>query len=152
MRRLRSWFLRFRWQKLLVVWLVFGLMAAALFAERSGVQYTGTHLRLNLLDTGLTKEEAATGETPTCLLLCDSTVDGGDEARAQFEHRLVQQMSADDSRVLLDTSFANRLDRQADAQVRAGYANLQSGEESVCLPFIAKDGFADDLAVILRRR
>lgn len=38
MRRLRSWFLRFRWQKLLVVWLVFGLMAAALFAERSGVQ------------------------------------------------------------------------------------------------------------------
>ena len=29
MRRLRSWFLRFRWQKLLVVWLVFGLMAAA---------------------------------------------------------------------------------------------------------------------------
>ena len=84
MRRLRSWFLRFRWQKLLVVWLVFGLMAAALFAERSGVQYTGTHLRLNLLDTALTKEEAATGETPTCLLLCDSTVDGGDEARAQF--------------------------------------------------------------------
>ena len=56
MRRLRSWFLRFRWQKLLVIWLVFGLMAAALFAERSGVQYTGTHLRLNLLDTGLTKE------------------------------------------------------------------------------------------------
>ena len=54
MRRLRSWFLRFRWQKLLVVWLVFGLMAAALFAERSGVQYTGTHLRLNLLDTALT--------------------------------------------------------------------------------------------------
>lgn len=89
MRRLRSWFLRFRWQKLLVVWLVFGLMAAALFAERSGVQYTGTHLRLNLLDTGLTKEEAATGETPTCLLLCDSTVDGGDEARAQFEQMLL---------------------------------------------------------------
>lgn len=89
MRRLRSWFLRFRWQKLLVVWLVFGLMAAALFAERSGVQYTGTHLRLNLLDTALTKEEAATGETPTCLLLCDSTVDGGDEARAQFEQMLL---------------------------------------------------------------
>ena len=89
MRRLRSWFLRFRWQKLLVVWLVFGLMAAALFAERSGVQYTGTHLRLNLLDTALTKEEAATGETPTCLLLCDSTVDGGDEARAQFEQLLL---------------------------------------------------------------
>jgi hypothetical protein len=74
------------------------------------------------------------------------------KARAQFEHRLVQQMSADDSRVLLDTGFANRVDHQADAQVRAGYANMQTGEESVFLPFIAKDGFADDLATILRRR
>lgn len=74
------------------------------------------------------------------------------KARAQFEHRLVQQMSADDSRALLDTSFANRLDQHADAQVRAGYANIQSGETTVFLPFTVKDGFADGLAAILGRK
>lgn len=114
MRRLRSWFLRFRWQKLLVVWLVFGLMAAALFAERSGVQYTGTHLRLNLLDTGLTKEEAATGETPTCLLLCDSTVDGGDEARAQFEQ------------LLLDMKVPTAVADLAEEEVLPAFENYQT--------------------------
>lgn len=114
MRRLRSWFLRFRWQKLLVVWLVFGLMAAALFAERSGVQYTGTHLRLNLLDTGLTKEEAATGETPTCLLLCDSTVDGGDEARAQFEQ------------MLLDMKVPTAVADLAEKEVLPAFENYQT--------------------------
>ena len=114
MRRLRSWFLRFRWQKLLVVWLVFGLMAAALFAERSGVQYTGTHLRLNLLDTALTKEEAATGETPTCLLLCDSTVDGGDEARAQFEQ------------MLLDMKVPTAVADLAEEEVLPAFENYQT--------------------------
>lgn len=111
---LRSWFLRFRWQKLLVVWLVFGLMAAALFAERSGVQYTGTHLRLNLLDTALTKEEAATGETPTCLLLCDSTVDGGDEARAQFEQ------------LLLDMKVPTAVADLAEEEVLPAFENYQT--------------------------
>lgn len=114
MRRLRSWFLRFRWQKLLVVWLVFGLMAAALFAERSGVQYTGTHLRLNLLDTGLTKEEAATGETPTCLLLCDSTVDGGDEVRAQFQQ------------LLLDMKVPTAVADLAEEEVVPAFENYQT--------------------------
>ena len=114
MRRLRSWFLRFRWQKLLVVWLVFGLMAAALFAERSGVQYTGTHLRLNLLDTALTKEEAATGETPTCLLLCDSTVDGGDEARAQFQQ------------LLLDMKVPTAVADLAEEEVLPAFENYQT--------------------------
>ena len=60
--------------------------------------------------------------------------------------------AAHDSRALLDTSFANRLDQHADAQVRAGYANIQSGETTVFLPFTVKDGFADGLAAILGRK
>ena len=114
MKRVQDWLLRFRWQKLLLVWGVFLLIAAVLFAERSGVQYTGTHLRLNLLDTGLTKEEAATGETPTCLLLCDSTVDGGDEARAQFEQ------------LLLDMKVPTAVADLAEEEVLPAFENYQT--------------------------
>ena len=47
MKRVQDWLLRFRWQKLLLVWGVFLLIAAVLFAERSGVQYTHTRFRLS---------------------------------------------------------------------------------------------------------
>lgn len=49
MKRVQDWLLRFRWQKLLLVWGVFLLIAAVLFAERSGVQYTHTRFRLSYL-------------------------------------------------------------------------------------------------------
>ena len=91
MNRLQQWFRRFRWQKLLAVWAVFLLIAAALFAERSGVQYTGTHFRLCTLESPLTKEEALAGQTPTCLLVCDTAPEGGAEIREQFE-QMMQDM------------------------------------------------------------
>lgn len=91
MNRLQQWFRRFRWQKLLAVWAVFLLIAAALFAERSGVQYTGTHFRLRTLESPLTKEEALAGQTPTCLLVCDAAPEGGAEIREQFE-QMMQDM------------------------------------------------------------
>ena len=85
MNRMRRWMAGFRWKRLLLVWAVFLLIAAALFAERSGVQYTGTHLRLSTLEQAVTKQEALSGQTPTCLLLCDTAPEGGAEAQAQFE-------------------------------------------------------------------
>ena len=42
----RLWKGRFRWGRLLLVWLVFLLLAGALFAERSGVQYTAAHVQI----------------------------------------------------------------------------------------------------------
>ena len=68
----RMWKGRFRWGRLLLVWLVFLLLAGALFAERSGVQYTAAHVQIGALDHALTKEEALAGQAPVCLLLCDS--------------------------------------------------------------------------------
>lgn len=79
----RPW--QFRWKRLLAVWLVFGGMAAALFAERSGVQYTAAHFRPALLEKAMTKEEALAGAEPVCLLLCDTAPEGGAEAKAEFE-------------------------------------------------------------------
>ena len=46
----RLWKGRFRWGRLLLVWLVFLLLAGALFAERSGVQYTAAHVQIGALD------------------------------------------------------------------------------------------------------
>ena len=57
----RLWKGRFRWGRLLLVWLVFLLLAGALFAERSGVQYTAAHVQIGALDHALTKEEALAG-------------------------------------------------------------------------------------------
>ena len=51
----RLWKGRFRWGRLLLVWLVSLLLAGALFAERSGVQYTAAHVQIGALDHALTK-------------------------------------------------------------------------------------------------
>ena len=59
----RLWKGRFRWGRLLLVWLVFLLLAGALFAERSGVQYTAAHVQIGALDHALTKEEAPVSYT-----------------------------------------------------------------------------------------
>lgn len=43
MKRWKEWLQDFRWQKLLIVWGVFLLIALVLFAERSGVTYSQVH-------------------------------------------------------------------------------------------------------------
>ena len=93
MKRLREWFERFRWQKLVLVWAVFLLIGVVLFAERSGVQYSGTHFRLDLLEPEevLTKEEALRGQPVTCLLLCDTSQDGVAGAKEEFD-QILQDM------------------------------------------------------------
>lgn len=93
MKRLRTWFERFRWQKLVLVWAVFLLIGVVLFAERSGVQYSGTHFRLELLEPEevLTKEEALRGQPVTCLLICDTSQDGVAGAKEEFD-QILQDM------------------------------------------------------------
>ena len=70
MKRVQDWLLRFRWQKLLLVWGVFLLIAAVLFAERSGVQYTHTRFRLSYLpqEQAISKAQALQEQPATCLL------------------------------------------------------------------------------------
>ena len=78
MKRVQDWLLRFRWQKLLLVWGVFLLIAAVLFAERSGVQYTHTRFRLSYLpqEQAISKAQALQEQPATCLLLCDTRQSG----------------------------------------------------------------------------
>lgn len=87
MKKLYDWLRGFRWQKLLLIWLVFLLIAAVLFAERSGVQYTDTRFRLHYLDRtqALPKENALYGQPITNLLLCDTRQSGVEEAKQQFD-------------------------------------------------------------------
>lgn len=93
MKRVQDWLLRFRWQKLLLVWGVFLLIAAVLFAERSGVQYTHTRFRLSYLpqEQAISKAQALQEQPATCLLLCDTRQSGVDDARELFT-QLLQDM------------------------------------------------------------
>lgn len=93
MKRVQDWLLRFRWQKLLLVWGVFLLIAAVLFAERSGVQYTHTRFRLSYLpqEQAISKAQALQEQPATCLLLCDTRQSGVDDARKLFT-QLLQDM------------------------------------------------------------
>ena len=93
MKRVQDWLLRFRWQKLLLVWGVFLLIAAVLFAERSGVQYTHSRFRLSYLpqEQAISKAQALQEQPATCLLLCDTRQSGVDDARELFT-QLLQDM------------------------------------------------------------
>ena len=87
MKQLEERLARFRWHKLLGVWCVFLLMGAVLLAERSGVQYAGTHFKLELLPRGaaVTKAEALAAEPVASLVLYDSAQGGVDAAKEQWE-------------------------------------------------------------------
>lgn len=109
MNKLTDWLRHFRWQKLLIVWLVFLLIAAALFAERSGVQYTGTQFKLNYLDrtAAIPKENALFGQPVTNLLLCDSRQAGVAEAREQFDQIFLDMKVSTQTIDLADTAPAD---------------------------------------------
>ena len=100
----RLWKGRFRWGRLLLVWLVFLLLAGALFAERSGVQYTAAHVQIGALDHALTKEEALVGQAPVCLLLCDSRQVSVAEAKEQLEQILQDMKVPAEAADLADTA------------------------------------------------
>lgn len=59
-----------------------------------------------------------------------------DKGRNQFVHRFVQQLSEEDSRVLLDTSFGFKImPSNAQGPQRAGYNQSEAGSEVVFLPY-----------------
>lgn len=95
----------FHWKNLLLVWGVFLLLAAALFAERSGVQYTGTHFHLNYLDDAqaIPKAEAAAQQPVQCLLLCDTAQDGVPQASEMFAEILLDMKVGTQTVDLADT-------------------------------------------------
>ena len=81
----------FRWKKLLLVWAVFLLLALALFAERSGVQYTANQFRLDYLEPAqaIPARQALATQPVTCLLLCDTVQDGVPQAKEMFDQILL---------------------------------------------------------------
>lgn len=84
-------FRAFRWKNLLLVLGVFLLLALTLFAERSGVQYSGTHFHLNYLpaEQALPEKTAMAGQSAQCLVLCDTAQDGVPQAKEMFDQILL---------------------------------------------------------------
>lgn len=87
MKHLKEWLQNFRWQKLLIVWGVFLLIALVLFAERSGVTYSQTKFKLNYLSCEQTmpKKDALADEKKECLLIWNSESDVSAEAKEVFD-------------------------------------------------------------------
>lgn len=81
----------FRWQKLLIIWMVFVAMAAILFAERSGVRYVSDQFEIDYLPRAETKsaQDAMLGQPVTCLMLYDSAQNGTEQAKKQFDQILL---------------------------------------------------------------
>ena len=82
---------RFRWHKLLLIWLAFLLIACVIFAERSGIGYASTHFQLQYLDRDsvLPAENALSAQPVTNLLLYDSSQDNVSHAKEQFDQILL---------------------------------------------------------------
>ena len=136
MKRVQDWLLRFRWQKLLLVWGVFLLIAAVLFAERSGVQYTHTRFRLSYLpqEQAISKAQALQEQPATCLLLCDTRQSGVDDARELFT-QLLQDMKVAADVVDLAEVSVNDLPAPENYQTAVVLMpNVEPlGEELLCL-------------------
>lgn len=69
-----------------------------------------------------------------------------EKGRRLFVHRFVQQVSEDDSRLLLDSTFGFKvMPPGVGGPQRAGYANRDSGAETVFLPYTTAGRPLDDL-------
>lgn len=90
-KRISAALQRFRWHKLLLIWLVFLAIGGLLFAERSGLRYATASFKLDYLDRSsvLTASDALAGQPADCLLLYDSTQDGVADAKAEFDQILL---------------------------------------------------------------
>ena len=91
MKQFLEWGRRFRGKKLLLVWVAFLILALALFAERSGVQYTGAFFRLQYLEKtqAIPASQAMAGQPEICLVLCDTAQDGVPQAEEMFAQILL---------------------------------------------------------------
>lgn len=109
--RLHAWWSGYRWQSLVTIWAVFLLMAAVLFAERSGVRYTVPKFKLNYLDSSeaIPAETAMFGQPVTCLLLYDSSQDGVDQAKEQFDRILLDMKVSTQSLDVADSRSGSAL-------------------------------------------
>ena len=88
MKRVQDWLLRFRWQKLLLVWGVFFADCCRSVCGRSGVQYTHTRFRLSYLpqEQAISKAQALQEQPATCLLLCDTKAERCGRCKESFLH------------------------------------------------------------------
>ena len=96
--RIRDHAGRFRWMGLFVVWAAFIAMAAVLFIERAGVQYSAGQHKLGMLaaNDAVPASSAIFGQKPTCLVITDSGQAGVDDVKRQFDQ------------ILLDMKIAHR--------------------------------------------
>ena len=117
MKRFHEWLSGFRWQKLLLVWIVFLLIATVLFAERSGVQYSGTRFKLNYLpkQEAVRAEDALFGQPVSCLILYDSTQGNVPQAKQLFD-RVLLDMKVGSTAVDLARTSADALPDFSDFQ------------------------------------
>ena len=99
MKQFLEWGRRFRGKKLLLVWTAFLILALALFAERSGVQYTSAFFRLQYLEKtqAIPASQAMAGQPEICFVLCDTAQDGVPQAEEMF------------AQILLDMKVAARI-------------------------------------------
>lgn len=96
--RIRDHAGRFRWMGLFAVWAAFIAMAAVLFIERAGVQYSAGQHKLGMLaaNDAVPASSAMFGQKPTCLVITDSGQAGVDVVKSQFDQ------------ILLDMKIAHR--------------------------------------------
>lgn len=82
--RIRDHAGRFRWMGLFVVWAAFIAMAAVLFIECAGVQYSAGQHKLGMLaaNDAVPASSAIFGQKPTCLVITDSGQAGVDDVKA----------------------------------------------------------------------
>ena len=96
--RIRDHAGRFRWMGLFVVWAAFIAMAAVLFIECAGVQYSAGQHKLGMLaaNDAVPASSAIFGQKPTCLVITDSGQAGVDDVKSQFDQ------------IMLDMKIAHR--------------------------------------------
>lgn len=77
----------FQFKGILMILGCFILIAAVLFAERSGVQYQEKKRQISYIDKDkiITEKEAAASLKKTCLVLCDSSQEESEQAWIEFQ-------------------------------------------------------------------
>ena len=77
----------FQFKGILMILGCFILIAAVLFAERSGVQYQEKKRQISYIDKDkiITEKEAADSLKKTCLVLCDSSQEESEQAWIEFQ-------------------------------------------------------------------
>ena len=95
-RRPVAWLKRFRWSRLLLIWGAFIAIALVLFAERAGIRYASSPLKVGYLDDSqaIPAKTALFGQEAQTLVLYDSSQAGVSEAKEQFDRILLDMKLA----------------------------------------------------------